>query len=140
MDVYHPYCHSISVAHHQLSLCLGAASVAYISNDVPLWLEYRTNAYLPLLSEEGRVKSEKLNRDKGLSFRSVFAIRREEWPVAAIVTVLLLVIHYFFISRFFDQCMDDVAAIHNKPRAMATHRLQLRAVYRWLPTILLRFL
>ena len=37
-------------------------------------------------------------------------------------------------------CMDDVAAIHNKPRAMATHMLQLRAVYRWLPTILLRFL
>ena len=58
LDVYHPYCHSISVAHHQLSLCLGAASVAYISNDVPLWLEYRTNADLPLLSEEGRVKSE----------------------------------------------------------------------------------
>ena len=132
------------------------------------------------------MKSEKLNRDKGLSFRSVFAIRREEWPVAAIVTVLLLVIHYFFISRFFDQfmdysvgarnalspaatstsimsrpyslrcsnaladglrhsassapCMDDVAALYNKPRAMATHRLQLRAVYRWLSTILLRFL
>ena len=58
LDVYHSYCHSISVAHHQLSLCLGAASVAYICNDVPLWLEYRTNAYLLKLSEERRVKSE----------------------------------------------------------------------------------
>ena len=46
------------------------------------------------------MKSEKLNRAKELSFRGVFAIRREEWPVAAIVTVLLLMIHYFFISFF----------------------------------------
>ncbi len=59
------------------------------------------------------MKSEELNRDKGLSFRSVFAIRREEWPVAAIVTVLLLVIHYFFISRFFDQFMDYSVGARN---------------------------
>ena len=59
------------------------------------------------------MKSEKLNRAKGLSFRSVFAIRREEWPVAAIVTVLLLVIHYFFISRFFNQFMDYSVGARN---------------------------
>ena len=59
------------------------------------------------------MKSEELNRDKGLSFRSVFAIRREEWPVAAIVTVLLLMIHYFFISRFFDQFMDYSVGARN---------------------------
>ena len=117
----------------------------------------------------GRRESQ-LNRAKGLSFRGVFAIRREEWPVAAIVTVLLLVIHYFFISRFFDQFMDYSVGARNvflsnfhmagfdptaydvvthwqmgydilrHPRAMATHRLQLRTVYRWLPTILLRLL
>ena len=52
LGVYHTYSHSISAAHHQLSLCMGAASGANICYDVPIWMEHRTNAYLPLLSEE----------------------------------------------------------------------------------------
>ena len=38
-----------------------------------------------------------------LTFRSIFAIRHDEYAISAIVAVLLLVLHYYFISRFIHQ-------------------------------------
>lgn len=41
-----------------------------------------------------------------LTFASVFSVRRNELPTAILVTLLLAVIHYFFIARFIGQFMD----------------------------------
>lgn len=41
-----------------------------------------------------------------LTFASLFGVRRDEVPVAVIVTLLLGVLHYFFIARFIGQYLD----------------------------------
>lgn len=45
-------------------------------------------------------------RNEKLSLKSIFAIKRSEYVMTVIVALLLLVLHYYFISRFIYQFAD----------------------------------